>query len=107
MSHIGNTYLDIMNQANNYKEPEEVKSKRDFDKKMNKAVDDLIAALRTLPEYQDLISSHADDLFRQLPESMQVPDRVTRQAMGRKEVEIMLRGKLGSALKLGFGFFKQ
>lgn len=107
MSNIGNTYLDIMNQASNYKEPEDVKSKRDFDKKMNKAVDDLIAALRTLPEYQELIASHADDLFAQLPECMKEPDPVTRQEMGRKEIEFMLRGKLGSALKLGFGFFKQ
>ncbi|EJG7183661.1 hypothetical protein NAJ88_004394 [Escherichia coli] len=107
MSHIGNTYLDIMNQANNYKEPEEVKSKRDFDKKMSAAVDNLINALRTLPEYQDLIASHAGELFAQLPECMKEPDPVTRQEMGRKEIEFMLRGKLGSALKLGFGFFKQ
>ncbi|EOU8815472.1 hypothetical protein ACN0BC_003576 [Escherichia coli] len=96
-----------MNQANNYKEPEEVKSKRDFDKKMSAAVDNLINALRTLPEYQDLIASHADELFAQLPECMKEPDPVTRQEMGRKEIEFMLRGKLGSALKLGFGFFKQ
>lgn len=107
MSHIGNTYLDIMNQASNYKEPEEVKSKREFDRKMNAAVDDLINALRTLPEYQQLIASHADELYSQLPDCMKTPDRVTHQEMGRKEVEFMLRGKLGSALKLGFGFFKQ
>lgn len=107
MSHIGNTYLDIMNQASNYKEPEEVKSKREFDRKMNAAVDDLINALRTLPEYQDLISSHADELFAVLPDALKQPDPVTRQEMGRKEIEFMLRGKLGSALKLGFGFFKQ
>ncbi|HFF3757672.1 TPA: hypothetical protein ACGCGA_004428 [Escherichia coli] len=96
-----------MNQASNYKEPEEVKSKREFDRKMNAAVDDLINALRTLPEYQQLIASHADELYSQLPDCMKTPDRVTHQEMGRKEVEFMLRGKLGSALKLGFGFFKQ
>ncbi|MEJ3256735.1 hypothetical protein WDK64_07255 [Escherichia coli] len=107
MPHMGNNYLDIINQANGYKPSPEVQDKRDFDKKMSAAVDNLIAALKTLPEYQDLISSHADDLFRQLPESMKEPDRVTHQQMGRKEVEIMLRGRLGSALKLGFGFFKQ
>lgn len=107
MPHIGNTYADIMNQANGYKPSPEVQNKRDFDKKMNKAVDDLINALRTLPEYQDLIASHADELYNQLPDCMKTPDRVTHQEMGRKEVEFMLRGKLGSALKLGFGFFKQ
>lgn len=102
---IGDTYFDLTGQ--NYEPTGDAKSKREFDKKMNKAVDDLISALRTLPEYQKLIASHADELFSQLPECMQEPDPVTRQEMGRKEIEFMLRGKLGSALKLGFGFFKQ
>ena len=52
MPHIGNTYADIMNQANGYTPSPEVQDKRDFDKKMAAAVDELIAALRTLPEYQ-------------------------------------------------------
>ncbi|EER1103171.1 hypothetical protein BTJ78_001320 [Escherichia coli] len=78
--------------------------KREFDKAINAAVEEVIERLPEL--LAPLLDEKGAELFSQMPDCLARPDPVTRQVITEAVVRRMLAAKVGNALGRGMNFLQ-
>ncbi|HAJ7190921.1 TPA: hypothetical protein HNO18_05060 [Escherichia coli] len=98
---IGETYFD---RVGNKPLSGDAALKREFDKAINAAVEEVIERLPEL--LAPLLDEKGAELFSQMPDCLARPDPVTRQVITEAVVRRMLAAKVGNAIGRGMNFLQ-
>ncbi|WP_180343803.1 hypothetical protein [Escherichia coli] len=102
MNMMGETYFNMTKQP---KVSDEAQAKREFDQKINAAVEEVLDMLPSLLD--EVLQAKAEELFSEMPACMARPDSVTRQVIDQDVVGRMLRAKCGNALGRGMNYLQK
>lgn len=102
MNMIGETYFNMTKQP---RLSDEAQAKREFDQKINAAVEEVLDLLPSLLD--EVLQAKAEELYSEMPAVMARPDPVTRQVNDLNAVSRMLRAKCGNALGRGMNYLQR